>query len=147
MKSRSAIVLAVGVGWFVVATVACAWLVPADADGFYLIDHGRAEHYASRVAAVGDLALVGVLLVGVAVVILVRSRRAPDRAVLGAAPLLLVAGLLPLVVTLASRHPGGAWSSWLVLSTVAVGVLAPVLGPTAHSAWRAHRSPRPPRRR
>jgi heme/copper-type cytochrome/quinol oxidase subunit 2 len=143
MMNRFGVVLAVGVGWFVVAIALCAWLVPADAYGYYLVNHGRAEHHASRWGAVSDLALVGVVLIGVAVVILVGSRRAPTRAVLGAAPLLLLSGLLPLIVTLASRHPGQGWFSWLVLSAIALGVLAPVLGPAAHSTWRARRSQGP----
>jgi hypothetical protein len=138
--SRFAIVLAVGAGWFVAATALCTWLVPVDAQGYYLVNHGRAEHHATRLAAISDLVLLGVLLIGLAVVVLARRARSPDRAVLAAVPLLLMAGLLPLVVTLGSRYPGHRWLAWLVLATIALGVLAPVLGPAAHGAWRAHRS-------
>jgi hypothetical protein len=139
MVSRSAIVLAVGCGWFAVALAACVWLVPSDAYGYYLINHGRAEHHPTRLAAVSDLVLVGVLLVGVAIVVLARTRRAPTGAVLAAAPLLLMAGLLPLIVTLGSRYPGHGWLSWLVPAAIALGVLAPTLGPAAHRRWRADR--------
>jgi hypothetical protein len=147
MMSRSAIVFAVGAGWFVAATALCYWIVPADAHGYYLVNHGRAEHHATRLAAIGDVVLVGVVLIAAAALVLIRTRRSPTRAVLVAAPLLLVAGLVPVVVTLASRYPGHGWSSWLVLAVIALGVLAPVLGPTAHRTWRTHRSRRDPRPR
>jgi hypothetical protein len=139
MNRFAVIVLAIGAGWVVVALALCAWVVPSDPSGYYLVNHGRAEHHATRLAAVGDLVLVGVLLAGAAAVVLARLRRSPTGAVLGAAPLLLLAGLLPLTVTLMSRYPGQAWLSWLVLAAVAVGVLAP-LGPLAHRLLRAQRS-------
>lgn len=145
--SRFAIVLAVGAGWFVAATALCYWLVPADAHGYYLVNHGRAEHHATRLAAISDVVLVGAVLIGAAVLVLAGTRRSSARGVLVASPLLLMAGLLPLVVTLAARYPGHGWLSWLVLAVIALGVLAPVLGPTAHRTWRAHRAPRDPHRR
>jgi hypothetical protein len=139
--SRFVVVLAVGAGWFVAAIALCAWAVPADISGYYLMNHGRAEHHATRLGAVGDLVLIGVLLIGSAVVVLATGRRSPARAVPGAAFLLLLAGLLPLVVTLSSRYPGQGWLSWVVLAVIALGVLAPLLGPAAHRLWRARRPP------
>lgn len=140
--NRCVIVAAIGAAWVVVALAVCLWAVPSDPSGFYLVDHGRAEHHAGRLAAVGDLVLLAALLAGAALVVLARLRRSPVRAVLGAAPLLLMAGLLPLVVTLTSRYPGNAWLSGLLLGTIALGVLAPVVGPAAHRLRRTHRSRR-----
>ena len=139
MVNRCVIAAVLGAAWVVVALAVCAWLVPSDPSGFYLVNHGRAEHHASRLAAVGELVLLAVLLAGAAFVVLARMRRSPVRAVLGAAPLLLIAGLLPLIVTLSSRYPGNAWLSGLLLVAIAVGVLGPVVGPAAHRLWLTRR--------
>jgi peptidoglycan/LPS O-acetylase OafA/YrhL len=106
------------------------------------VNHGRAEHHAGRLAAVGDLVLVAALLAGAALLVLARMRRSPVRAALGSAPLLLMAGLLPLIVTLTSRYPGNAWLSGLALGAIVVGVLVPAVGPAAHRLWRTRRSRR-----
>jgi|tagenome__1003787_1003787.scaffolds.fasta_scaffold19881523_2 hypothetical protein len=138
---RSGIVLAIGAAWTAAAIAVSAWSVPSDAAGYYLMDHGRPEHHATRFGAVGAFVVIGVLLVGVAAMILWGIRRAPGTAILCAAPPLLLAGLIPLSVTLMSRDPRGVWLPWLTLAGVALSVLA-VLGAVAHTIRRAYRAQR-----
>jgi hypothetical protein len=57
------IVLAAGLVWCATAITCSALLVPPDgAGGFYLIDHGRTEHYGTRLAAVTPFIVIAGLL-------------------------------------------------------------------------------------
>jgi hypothetical protein len=150
LMTRPRSVLAIGGAWCTVAIACSAWLVPSDgASGFYLVDHGRIEHFDTRLAAVTPFVAIAVFLFSLAAVILLLGTGVARAAARGGVPLasvpaaakmgsvlpMLLAGLIPLSVIAAAR--GDAWPTWLVLVVVVLAVLA-LLGGVVRTVRRAH---------
>jgi hypothetical protein len=152
-RRRPFIVFAVGLAWCAAAIVCSALLVPPDgAGGFYLIDHGRIEHYNSRLAAVTPFLVITGLLCATAALslgapsLLARTRptgapAAPVGVTLAAGFALLLGGLIPLSVTAMAANPDSVWTAWLALAAAALFMLA-IFSLVARVTWRAHRAAR-----
>lgn len=134
--------LAAGLAWCAGTTVGSALLVPSDpAGGYYLIDHGRAEHFDTRWGAVGSVAVITALLVvlagGLLAVRALPAGNGPKTGLLLAASLLLLlGGLIQVSVPLVAAQPGSGWTAWVVLAGAAVFVIA-VFAVVARAACRS----------
>jgi ABC-type Na+ efflux pump permease subunit len=139
-------VLAVGTCWCAVAIICSAALVPPDDEGgFYLIDHGRIEHYPSRLASVTPFIVIAAIACLLAAMLLFIPRVAAGVRTAGPALtagfLLLVGGLIPLSVTLMAARPQSSWTPWLVLAPAALFVVT-VVGLAARAVVRGARAGR-----
>lgn len=137
---------AAGLAWCAGTTIGSALLVPADpSGGYYLIDHGRTQHFDTSWDAVGSVAVITALMVAVAGVMLgahaLLTRQHPSVGPstglsLAAGSLLLLAGLIQLTVPLTAAHPGSSWAGWLVLGSAALFVTT-VFAFAVRATWQA----------